>query len=203
MSQLRTLQFYGTTSIGFNILDRSQFKLHTFESDSEDREAVFRFLYTQDELIDLTLWLPEAPQSNLSPRFLPDLTALGAGAHDISRIIPGRPISHLSVWEDPIPCLSSLKYSARPIKVLQLWNISTADMELIALELPCLEVLWAGYQVCDSNVSIWERRFTNMVLIYLITGNGRFHIGPLQITCATNLGTLLPTWHLSEPPPQR
>jgi hypothetical protein len=77
-----------------------------------------------------------------------------ASAHDVLRIIPGRPVSHLSLWDSPIPCLSGLKNSARPITVLQLWNITSADMELIVLELPCLEVLWAGHQIRDSDVGV-------------------------------------------------
>jgi hypothetical protein len=72
MPQLRMLQFYGANSIGFSILDHPRFKLHTFDCDFEDREAVFRFLSTQDELVVLTLWLYETPEYNLSPRSFPD-----------------------------------------------------------------------------------------------------------------------------------
>jgi hypothetical protein len=203
MPHLRTLRVLGSDLFDFSMLAQSHLKLWTFESDSNDRTAVSQFLINnQSDLRSISLWLilPSTVHHTLSPRLSPNLTVLVANARDTSRIMSGRPISHLCIWDYATPVFASLPEAATMIKVLRVFLVSHTVMETIARVVPNLEVVWVQLSITTLNVR--PTRCCGHIECLLIRtvsiGNGGLHYRAFPLEESARSGDAFPNIHSLE-----
>jgi hypothetical protein len=161
MPHLRTLRVVKSELLDFMILSQSPIKLWHFGSDSTEKTALLRFLVTQGELRSMSLMAriagPNSRPTSILPRSLPPhlfpgLTVLIADAHDASRLVPGCPISHLYLYNNPVYLLANLSGGSNMIKVFRAENVSHNIMQTIPGAIPGVEVLRMSCRVAALNV---------------------------------------------------
>jgi hypothetical protein len=120
MSSLRnlTLNFGGRYS---SILDGCTFKLDSFSGDFDDDESFQNFLNSQPGLTHLNLYGNYRFNDGFEATFLPNLTRVSAVYYRLQHLIPGRPVSEVSVLDSWRPHGASIN--------LSIFTLSTVPIE--------------------------------------------------------------------------
>jgi F-box domain len=122
MSSLRRLRLMGFGE-DTSILDGCTFKLDSFACAFPYSESLQRFLNSQPNLTDITLFTSHIPSSPLDQSYLPNLTRVMAMPSWLGILIPGRPVTDVIVLgpghQKPID-LSFFTLSTAPIDSLDI-----------------------------------------------------------------------------------
>jgi F-box domain len=121
MSSLRSLNLWIDSDV--SILDGCTFKLDSFSNPFPNSESLQKFLNGQPSLTNISLFTAYIPSPPFDERSLPNLTRVEARPSWLRILIPGRPVTDVSVWEyqpEEIIDFSFFTLSTAPIHSLHI-----------------------------------------------------------------------------------
>ena len=161
MSSLRHLILSGSLSGSFsNVLDGCTFKLYSLDCDHSegDGESIRNCLRNQTSITDITFYQLD-PSVSIEATCLPNLTRVTSSSlYCASCLIPGRPVSEVSIVAPPIKTSADLSFftlSTVPLQKLMIdcSYLYTKSGELLASIFPSLKELTILISIQNTSIS--------------------------------------------------